>query len=42
MVPPLMGRRQSLGGVTAKVKRLGRDRDAGTSHRQDGPLSPPT
>ena len=28
MVPPLVGRRQSLGGVTAKVKRLEKGRDA--------------
>ena len=32
MVPPLVGRRQSLGGVTAKVKRLEQDRDAGGRH----------
>ena len=29
MVPLLVGQRQSLGGVTAKVKRLEQDRDAG-------------
>ena len=43
MVPPLVGRRQSLGGVTANVKRLEQDRDAGgPSHRQGGPPWPPT
>ncbi len=30
--PPLVGRRQSLGGVTAKVNRLEQDRDAGGRH----------
>ena len=32
MVPLLVGQRQSLGGVTAKVKRLEQDRDAGGRH----------
>ncbi len=43
MVPSLVGRSQSLGGVTAKVKRLEQDRDAGGRHiDRGGPPWPPT